>query len=1276
MFCHLLFTRRHARAFPCQGKSNMMDAITFVFGVSTRSGPLRVHRMSELIYDGNPRPRSAKVNATYSLDAEEINSLRTHEWTPKLNKVLHRLDKNGSIEDLIFSRSISNSNNSSVYRIQKVTVGREEYITVLATLNILVKNRNFAVFQREVSEIAARPPEKLAEYLEEISGSAELKGEWEILKEKKEDAENAMVAALGAKKALASESRTMKEQKDEADRYTRCKKRLDNLYLKKTLYELYWNKHDVELTSDCIGRLEAEQAECNKKLQDAEKDIRRLKKKRNALQRELGTAENKTKKQTATVSKKELVLIKLRTQNNHSKKNLNTLKRASEKMEVDAKKLSRRVKALRKDVKAADRKLNKFEERSAKERTESPQLSLSENQLEEYNRLTGVVRNKTATFQQQATRAKREKDEIEERLKYTQKMIDDLEKQRATLNTGIVQDRAKLQQFTEAIQDRKDHAEEKERELSSIRATIKQKTERSKLVGKMMIKLELELEHFKDYHHQTKQEEAMKAAIIEMQERFDGVRGTLFELCRPIDEEYTEAVTVAMGRHMEDIVVDTAHTAQKCINYLKTKRIGRASFLPLDKLRPPETQEGLRNLSGKTKLAIDLIDYDEDIEKAVQYSVANIIVCEDLNSAQRLKFTNGSHRINAKIVTMRGEVISKGGNMTGGITRGKANKASKWNNKMADEKRDSYKALRKEKAEIDASLVGVGAISRRGRRGKFAEELEATEAALKNIRNHIDFADSAKSRLAKKIASTLKQIKEVEKNLKRQRPKLQEYQSTFADAQDKENAIISEIAKTENKVFAKISNELGIENVKEFERNRLAFEEKASSERRKLKDRKSKLAASLKYEEERDLSIRKRLESVKKKYFSEKEKINEFEARIHDEENELDKAEEGLVKLDAALESCRDRMEVVNRDVKKAVLTRNTNKQLLLEKGNEVEGEQEQEKILLSRRRQILQDADLDNISILDHDSADDYSAASSQNTPSDAQFAEGAHASQAHRDEAKVNAIDFSQLDDDLKEPWDEDDNDETKEAKHNKSLRDFKDEIDEAQNELNQKMPNMKAEELYRAYFKRLKESDEDLKEKKRRATAAANSFEKVAAERTKRFMEAYNWMKGNIQEVYSKLTRDKNHESIGKAYLDLTQDVEPFNGGLKYATIAPGKLYRELSQLSGGEKTLASLALIFCFHGFRPSPFYVMDEIDAALDVMNVQRVSRYIREKALNRQRSANVTDISANNNKSCQCIVISLKHLFFSQAERLVGVLRDQEAGGSKTLTFDLAQFDH
>ena len=82
--------------------------------------------------------------------------------------------------------------------------------------------------------------------------------------------------------------------------------------------------------------------------------------------------------------------------------------------------------------------------------------------------------------------------------------------------------------------------------------------------------------------------------------------------------------------------------------------------------------------------------------------------------------------------------------------------------------------------------------------------------------------------------------------------------------------------------------------------------------------------------------------------------------------------------------------------------------------------------------------------------------------------------------------------------------------------------------------------------------------------------------------------------------------------------------------------------MSNLSGGEKTVAALALLFAIHSYKPAPFFVLDEIDAALDNTNISKVARFIRQRT----------------ESSFQCIVISLKEEFYGHGDALIGVAPD------------------
>lgn len=168
---------------------------------------------------------------------------------------------------------------------------------------------------------------------------------------------------------------------------------------------------------------------------------------------------------------------------------------------------------------------------------------------------------------------------------------------------------------------------------------------------------------------------------------------------------------------------------------------------------------------------------------------------------------------------------------------------------------------------------------------------------------------------------------------------------------------------------------------------------------------------------------------------------------------------------------------------------------------------------------------------------------------------------------------------------------------------------------------------------------------------------------------FMDAFNHISGNIDKIYKQLTKSHTHPLGGTAYLNLENEDDPFLHGIKYTAMPPTKRFRDMDQLSGGEKTVAALALLFSIHSYKPSPFFILDEVDAALDNLNVAKVAGFIRSKSCE-GRASQDTD----GGSGFQSIVISLKDSFYDKAEALVGVYRDSDGGCSKTLTFDLTNY--
>lgn len=137
-----------------------------------------------------------------------------------------------------------------------------------------------------------------------------------------------------------------------------------------------------------------------------------------------------------------------------------------------------------------------------------------------------------------------------------------------------------------------------------------------------------------------------------------------------------------------------------------------------------------------------------------------------------------------------------------------------------------------------------------------------------------------------------------------------------------------------------------------------------------------------------------------------------------------------------------------------------------------------------------------------------------------------------------------------------------------------------------------------------------------------------------RLSEFMAGFAIITTKLKELYQMITLG------GDAELELVDSLDPFSEGIVFSVRPPKKTWKNISNLSGGEKTLSSLALVFALHYYKPTPLYVMDEIDAALDFKNVSIVGNYIKERTRN-----------------AQFIIISLRSNMFELADRLVGIYK-------------------
>jgi structural maintenance of chromosome 1 len=241
---------------------------------------------------------------------------------------------------------------------------------------------------------------------------------------------------------------------------------------------------------------------------------------------------------------------------------------------------------------------------------------------------------------------------------------------------------------------------------------------------------------------------------------------------------------------------------------------------------------------------------------------------------------------------------------------------------------------------------------------------------------------------------------------------------------------------------------------------------------------------------------------------------------------------------------------------------------------------------------------------------------------------------------------VDFSRLPEDQKAVAETTDISDTKPVESHYEAR-----IAEVTIALEGLNPNMRAPEECAIEAEKLKEMQRKAEESSLESQRLARAFDAVKAERISKFTKCFKHVEEKVHPYYRDLTSYDGNQG-GSAYLDLDDTEEPYNGGIMFTACPPGKRFFPMELLSGGEKSMASMALLFAMHSFQPPPFMILDEVDAPFDRKNTTSLVRYLKTLDF-------------------QCLVISLKDTFFAHSDSIVGIYKDKEVQTSGCLSLPL-----
>ncbi|XP_047641951.1 structural maintenance of chromosomes protein 1B isoform X1 [Phacochoerus africanus] len=1195
------------RRFTCiigpngSGKSNVMDALSFVMGEKIAN--LRVKNIQELIHGahiGKPVSSSASVRIVYVEESGE-------------EKTFTRIIRGGCSE----------------FRFDDNPVSRSSYIAELEKIGIIVKARNCLVFQGTVESISLKKPKERTQFFEEISTSGELVREYEEKKRRLQKAEEDAQFNFNKKKNIAAERKHAKLEKEEAERYQNLLEELKINKIQLQLFQLYHNERKIHFLNTELKRVNEDLSVTKESLSRHENIVKAKKKEHGMLSRQLQQTEKELKSLEALLNQKRPQYIKAKENTSHHLKKLDVAKKSIKDSEKQCSKQEDDIKALETELVDLDGAWRSFEKQIEEEILHKGRdIELEASQLDRYKELKEQVRKKVAIMTQQLEKLQWEQKADEERLAFEKRRHGEAQENLKQVKEQIEDHKKRIEKLEEYTKTCMTCLEEKKQQEKTLVDEIAKTKSRMSEVNEELNLIRNELQNAGIDNHEGRRQQR-RAEVLEHLQRLypDSVFGRLLDLCHPIHKKYQLAVTKLFGRYMVAIVVASEKVAKDCIRFLKEERAEPETFLALDYLDIKPINERLREIKG-CKMVIDVVKTQfPQLRKVIQFVCGNGLVCETVEEARHIAFGGPERR---KTVALDGTLFLKSGVISGGSSDLKY-KARCWDEKelknlrdkrtqLIQELKDLMKALRKEAdlKQIQALIQGTHT------RLKYSQsELEVIQ------KKHLAAFYREQSQLQSELLNIESQCTMLSEGIRKRQQRIEGFQE--------------KIDKVEDDIFQHFCEEIGVENIREFENKHVKQQQEIDQKRLEFEKQKTRLNIQLEYSRNQ---LKKKLNRINT--------LRETVQKGREDIDNLKKTEENCLKIVDELMEKRQRLKDVfvtqNSNIEKVQAQTEEERKKFLAVDREV-GKLQKEALAIQtsleqkrlERHNMLLDCKVQDIEII--------LLSGSLEDIIEVELGAEAESTQATTDmyeKEEAIEVDYSLLREDFKALQ----TDKEVEAHLKLLLQQVASQEDIL---LRTAAPNLRALENLKAVRDKLQESTDAFEASRKEARMCRQEFEQVKKRRYDLFSQCFEHVSVSIDQIYKKLCRNNS----AQAFLSPENPEEPYLEGISYNCVAPGKRFMPMDNLSGGEKCVAALALLFAVHSFRPAPFFVLDEVDAALDNTNIGKVSSYIKEQT----------------QEQFQMIIISLKEEFYSKADALIGIYPEQDdCMFSRALTLDLSQY--
>lgn len=1192
------------------GKSNLMDAISFVLGV--RTNQLRGSQMKDLIHRTSDEAGDKPLRTAFvQLDYED----------------------DGEIKE--FRRTIK-PDGSAYYSVNGERKTWKAYNECLSNIGVLTGTRNFLVFQGDVESIAQKNPMQLTSWFEQISGSGELRVEYDRLKGEHKKAEENLIDHFEKQRTLQKERKQMKAQKDEAEHYREVVESMASTKTEFYLFQLYHLQQDMKVSQSSLKQVIGAEKGTTVKLEEREKSYK-------SEQKNISSMNKKNNKTLKEIAKYKKILDEQEKRQDedqeritHYQNQIDRKTKSLNKVLVDKNKQTEKCSELEKKIEELQGDQRSFQ--AEFEENASDDIKKVTEHHEEYRELQDEAKKKTISMQQALEKKKTAYRKAKNSFESTETNLEALRKRFDAEKRAVEELTKKVNQKDEDETQIAEELETAKENLKNFVDVNKETTNRIHEINKELENCTSRLTNARADQYESKREQRAKECLEKLKQNFPGVKGRLADLMKPNSKRYNMAITVSLGKSYEAIVVDTAQTSMKCVKFLKRQRLGAFTFLPLDSLKTRPIKEHLRTLHAKSKLAIDCIEYEDEYHRAMQYALGNTLIIDNMGLAKQICYGSLGRGERHKAVTLKGTLIAKNGNITGGSqgAGGFASKARLWDDKEVQVIRDTRDKLLAELKNLENELEGQNEADLR--------------QAIDNKQHQLNLLLTGKVNIAKLLDRKTKEEKQVAKEIEKTDKVKEKQQTKMETAKEGLDAAEKDVNKIKDKIYEEFAKKLGVKSIAEYESKGLERVQEFEQKNQKLLTQINKIEQQLKLAQSKDFSRTiANLEKAVRTLEKDQEKAGGSSKK---RKHEIKKLATKIAECEQLVASNQDDLKVAKVSTRKMRKEINQVKNELERITNEKIKRKEETQHITTLRQLIVDTARVENVRLPTVRKRKRGKNSGKSRKRRKLDDGEAENNGDETDEESPAVRFDFSSVRDSAESVED-----------FNAKKKQYTVKIAELEEDVHKLAPNMKAIEQYDDIKRKADKVVSEYKEARNMRDEKKHNYDAVQENRTQLFIDAFDHVKRNISKMYSDMTKSESFPNGGSATLTLESTTEPYLRGINYHAMPPMKRFRDMEQLSGGEKSVASLALLFSIHSFKPAPFFILDEVDAALDATNVDKVSRFIKQKCY-------------ESDPPLQCIVISLKDLFYEKAGALVGIYKDRKTESSGVLHVDLTRFEN